>query len=109
MCQVCQPLQPDIRFLRVLRNQDVRTYQHHVLRQRAITSQCHLEEKLGADLAPVFSSHGAVLFQLVLSGLPGSVAPRKLERYVERLSATAAAVTSQINGRLPSVRAAQAL
>lgn len=57
---------------------------------------------IGRIVAPVFSSNGTVIIQLVISGLPGSPTPRKLERYIERLSATAAAVTSQINGRVPA-------
>ena len=57
---------------------------------------------IGRIVAPVFSSTGTVIFQLALSGLPGSLTPRKLERYIERLSATAAAVTSQNNGRVPT-------
>ena len=59
---------------------------------------------IGRIVAPVFSSDGAVVFQLVLSGLPNNLTPRKLERFIERLSATAASVTSQINGRVPATR-----
>jgi DNA-binding IclR family transcriptional regulator len=59
---------------------------------------------IGRIVAPVFSSSGTVIFQIVLSGLPGNLTPRKLERYIERLLATAAAVTSQINGHVPAVR-----
>jgi DNA-binding IclR family transcriptional regulator len=62
---------------------------------------------IGRIVAPVFSSNGTVIFQLVLSGLPGSLTSRKLERYIERLSATAAAVTSQINGRVPTLRSGE--
>jgi DNA-binding IclR family transcriptional regulator len=62
---------------------------------------------IGRIVAPVFSSNGTVIFQLVLSGLPSGLTPRKLERFIERLSATAAAVTSQINGRVPAVRSGE--
>jgi len=64
---------------------------------------------IGRIAAPVFSSSGTVLFQLVLSGMPGNQTPRKLERYIERLLAAAAAVTSQINGRLPVARSGVAV
>jgi len=62
---------------------------------------------VGRIVAPVFSSSGTVIFQLVLSGLPGNLTPRKVERYIERLLAAAAAVTSQINGRVPVARSGQ--
>ena len=64
---------------------------------------------IGRIAAPVFSSNGAIIFQLVLSGLPGTQTPRKLERFVERLLATAAAVTTQINGREPVARSREAV
>jgi DNA-binding IclR family transcriptional regulator len=55
----------------------------------------------------VFSPDAAVAFQLVLSGLPSTLTPRKLERYVEKLLATAASVTNQMNGCVPALRAEQ--
>jgi DNA-binding IclR family transcriptional regulator len=58
--------------------------------------------------APVFAPDATVAFQLVLSGLPSALTQRKLERYVERLLAAAAAVTNQINGRVPASGAARA-
>jgi DNA-binding IclR family transcriptional regulator len=58
-------------------------------------------------VAPVFSPDAAVAFQLVLSGLPSTLTPRKLERYVEKLLATAASVTNQMNGCVPALRAEQ--
>ena len=64
---------------------------------------------IGRIAAPVFSSNGTIIFQLVLSGLPSSQTPRRLERFVERLLATAAAVTTQINGREPVARSREAV
>jgi DNA-binding IclR family transcriptional regulator len=62
---------------------------------------------IGRISVPVFSSNGTVIFQLVLSGLAGSQTPRKLDRYIEKLLAAAAAVTSQINGRVPVARSGE--
>ena len=64
---------------------------------------------IGRIAAPVFSSNGTIIFQLVLSGLPGTQTTRKLERFVERLLATAASVTTQINGREPIARSKEAV
>jgi DNA-binding IclR family transcriptional regulator len=54
--------------------------------------------------APVFSPEGSVAFQLVLSGFPFTIAPKKLERYVERLCSAAASITNELNGRMPHIR-----
>ena len=51
--------------------------------------------------APVFSPAGAVSFQLVVTGLPGNLAAGEIERYAERLCATAASITSETHGRRP--------
>lgn len=52
-------------------------------------------------MAPVFSAEGKVALQLVLSGFAPNASTRKLERYVEKLCATAASITSEMHGRMP--------
>ncbi len=52
--------------------------------------------------APVFSPEGSVAFEIALSGLPENLAADEIERYVRRLCASAALVTSEIYGRKPS-------
>ncbi len=54
-------------------------------------------------MAPVFSADGKVALQLVLSGFPPKLGAKKLERYAERLCATAASITSEMNGRMPQI------
>jgi DNA-binding IclR family transcriptional regulator len=56
---------------------------------------------ISAISAPVFSSSGAVAFQLVVSGLPSGLSVREVEVYAERLCATAAIVTNETHGRTP--------
>jgi DNA-binding IclR family transcriptional regulator len=51
--------------------------------------------------APAFSPAGAVSLQLVISGVPSHLAAGEIERYTERLCATAAAITSETHGRRP--------
>ena len=51
--------------------------------------------------APVFSPTGAVSLQLVISGIPSHLGAGEIERYAERLCATAAAITSETHGRRP--------
>jgi len=53
--------------------------------------------------APVFSPGGAVAFQLVITGLPTDLQARDIERYAERLCATAASITSETHGRIPAL------
>lgn len=52
--------------------------------------------------APVFSPSGKVSFQLVISGLPSDLSVPTIERYAERLCATAALITSETHGRRPN-------
>ena len=52
--------------------------------------------------APVFAPDGTVGLQLVLSGIAGGTPGREVERYAERLCATAAIITSEIHGRRPA-------
>jgi DNA-binding IclR family transcriptional regulator len=52
--------------------------------------------------APVFSPSGNVSFQLVITGLPSDLSVQKIERYAERLCATAALITSETHGRRPN-------
>ena len=51
--------------------------------------------------APVFSPAGTVAFQLVITGLPSGLNGGEIERYAERLCATAAAITGETHGRSP--------
>jgi DNA-binding IclR family transcriptional regulator len=51
--------------------------------------------------APVFSPAGTVSFQLVITGLPSDLGTREIERYAERLCATAASITNETHGRAP--------
>jgi DNA-binding IclR family transcriptional regulator len=55
--------------------------------------------------APVFSPTGSVAFQLVISGLPSNLPIGEIERYAERLCATAASITSETHGRSPQEKA----
>jgi DNA-binding IclR family transcriptional regulator len=52
--------------------------------------------------APVFSPTGKVSFQLLISGLPSDLSVQKIERYAERLCATAALITNETHGRCPN-------
>lgn len=52
--------------------------------------------------APVFSPTGTVSLQLVISGMSRILSVAKIERYAERLCATAALVTSETHGRKPA-------
>jgi DNA-binding IclR family transcriptional regulator len=52
--------------------------------------------------APVFSPAGKVSLQLVISGLPSDLSGHTIERYAERLCATAALITSETYGRRPN-------
>jgi DNA-binding IclR family transcriptional regulator len=52
--------------------------------------------------APVFSPAGQVSFQLVITGLPNDLSVQKIERYAQRLCATAALITNETHGRRPS-------
>jgi DNA-binding IclR family transcriptional regulator len=56
---------------------------------------------VGYIAAPVFSSEGSVALQLVLSGMRTNLSPKKIERCVEKLCSTAAAITSETHGRVP--------
>jgi DNA-binding IclR family transcriptional regulator len=63
-------------------------------------------DEAGADgisfiTAPVFSPAGQVSLELSLSGLPPKLTRTEFERYVERLRAAAAVVTSETHGREP--------
>lgn len=51
--------------------------------------------------APVFSPAGQVSLELTLGDLPPELTPREVERYVDRLRAAAAVVTSETHGRVP--------
>jgi DNA-binding IclR family transcriptional regulator len=51
--------------------------------------------------APVFSSSGDVLYQLVVTGMPTDLGAREIQNFAERLCATAAAITCDIHGRPP--------
>lgn len=51
--------------------------------------------------APVFAPAGSVALELTVSGLPPHLSPGEIERYVERLRAAAAIVTSETHGRMP--------
>jgi DNA-binding IclR family transcriptional regulator len=51
--------------------------------------------------APVFSPAGAVSLQLVISGMPRNLGPEEIERYAEKLCATAASITTETHGRRP--------
>ncbi len=52
--------------------------------------------------APVFSPAGTVAMELSLSGMPDDLSRGEIERYVERLRAVAAIVTSETHGRQPA-------
>jgi DNA-binding IclR family transcriptional regulator len=56
---------------------------------------------IGYVSAPVFSPTGTVSLQLVISGLPKLLSATKIERFAERLCATAALITSETHGRRP--------
>jgi DNA-binding IclR family transcriptional regulator len=51
--------------------------------------------------APVFSPAGTVSMQLVISGIGRGLPPAEIDRYVERLCAAAALVTSETHGQRP--------
>ena len=51
--------------------------------------------------APVFSPAGQVSFQLLVTGLPSDLSVQDIERYAEKLCATAALITSETHGRRP--------
>ncbi len=55
---------------------------------------------------PVFSPTGAVALELALSGIPNNLSVAEIERYAERLRATAAIVTCETHGRIPATRLA---
>lgn len=55
--------------------------------------------------APVFSPTGAVTLELALSGMPENLSAEEIERYAQRLRATAAIVTSETHGRMPTAKA----
>jgi DNA-binding IclR family transcriptional regulator len=57
--------------------------------------------------APVFSPAGQVTLELSLGGLPPNLTRSEFERYVERLRAAAAVVTSETHGRAPVPEAAE--
>jgi len=52
--------------------------------------------------APVFSPEATVAFQLVVTGLPTDLDPRKIEACAQRLCAAAAVVTAEMHGRHPA-------
>jgi DNA-binding IclR family transcriptional regulator len=52
---------------------------------------------------PIFSADGRVSLQLVLSGFPRNMTAKKMDRCVEKLSAAAIAITSDLNGRMPQI------
>ena len=52
-------------------------------------------------IAPVFTPTGAVSLQLVLSGMPSNLSIGEIERYAEKLCATATSITSETHGRNP--------
>jgi DNA-binding IclR family transcriptional regulator len=54
---------------------------------------------------PIFSPLGTVTLELALSGMPDNLSVAEIERYAERLRATAAIVTSETHGRVPVARA----
>lgn len=54
---------------------------------------------------PVFSPTGSVSLELALSGMSDHLSTAEIERYAERLRATAAIVTSETHGRMPAGRA----
>lgn len=51
--------------------------------------------------APVFSPAGTVSLQLMISGMPSNLGAVEIERYAEKLCATAALITSETHGRRP--------
>ena len=51
--------------------------------------------------APVFSPAGTVSLQFVISGMPRNLGPEEIERYAEKLCATAASITTETHGRRP--------
>jgi DNA-binding IclR family transcriptional regulator len=51
--------------------------------------------------APVFSPAGAVSLQLVISGMPRNLGTEEIERYADKLCATAASITTETHGRRP--------
>lgn len=53
---------------------------------------------------PVFSPTGVVTLELALSGMSDNLSAEEIERYAERLRATAAIVTSETHGRMPTAR-----
>lgn len=50
---------------------------------------------------PVFSPLGTVALELALTGMPDNLSVAEIERYAERLRATAAIITSETHGRMP--------
>jgi DNA-binding IclR family transcriptional regulator len=52
--------------------------------------------------APVFSPTGTVSLQLVISGIPKLLSAAKIERFAERLCASAALVTHETHGKRPA-------
>jgi DNA-binding IclR family transcriptional regulator len=63
-------------------------------------------EEIDADgvaqvAVPIFSAEGRVVLQLVLSGFPRNMTAKKMDRYVEKLSSAAIAITSELHGRMP--------
>jgi DNA-binding IclR family transcriptional regulator len=51
--------------------------------------------------APVFSPSGAVALELTIGGMPPNLPHAELERYIAKLRAAAAIVTSETHGRVP--------
>lgn len=54
---------------------------------------------------PVFSPLGTTTLELALTGMPDNLSVEEIERYAERLRATAAIVTSETHGRTPVAKA----
>ena len=52
--------------------------------------------------APVFSSAGKVLYQIVVTGMPTDLGVREIQNFAERLCAAAAVITGDIHGRHPA-------
>ncbi|WP_372747636.1 IclR family transcriptional regulator [Litorivivens sp.] len=51
--------------------------------------------------APVFASNGEVALEISLSGIPANTSATELKRYVDRLRAMTALITSETHGRMP--------
>ncbi len=53
--------------------------------------------------APVFSPAGEVVFEVVVSGVPGNLSATEVARYADRLCAAAEIITSETHGRVPLI------